>query len=136
MSKRQAKRTRRRRLVPRQGGWTRKAFFRPWGELLEPRRLLDASSIGGYDEVSSAWFEQVPATAQTPIAPFVGPIAVTLGSGGGDWQSEADVAQWIVRLTPTATQQAGSVSGVASLIARNGVPFQVVRGLGLAAQGT
>ncbi len=136
MSRRRKKPIQRRRLVstPGRSSWTNKAFFRPWFESLEPRYLLDAAGIGAYNEVSSAWFERVPSVTQTSIAPFIGPVAVAAGFNGGNWQDSADVAQWIVRLTPAATQQAGSVSGVTTLLTTNSVPFAVVRGLGLPGQ--
>ncbi len=134
MSKRRVSRNRRRDAVLRRTSWTNKAFFRPWIESLEPRYLLDAGGIGGYNEVSSAWFENVPSVTQTPIAPFIGPVAVAVGFNGGNWQDSASVAQWIVRLTPAATQQAGSVAGATTLLTTDSVPFTVVRGLGLPGQ--
>ena len=56
-------------------------------------------------------------------------------STGASQQSTSSVSdRWIVRLTPQATLQAGSVQGVAALFDSTGSGLSVVRGLGLPGQ--
>src|SRR5262245_50796865 len=99
----------------RQRGWKHSALFRPLGEVLEPRALLTTSSpVASYEMVSTDWFAQSPTTPVGSSQTFIGPIAVAIGGSSSDWQSTADVAQWIVRLTPQAAQQAGSVAGASA----------------------
>ncbi len=113
--------------------WRSDGFFRPIGEALEPRTLLAAvSSTNAYDTVAPDWFAQVPRGLQDQSSrSFIGPLAAAVGSSGGNWQSSADVAQWIVRLTPDATKKAGSVAGAEAVLSSDGITFQVLKGLGL-----
>jgi CSLREA domain-containing protein len=110
--------------------WKHSGFFRPIGEELEARTVL--SGTPDYDLVAADWFQQVsPGVLGYAPRSFIGPLASAMGTAGGDWQSTADVAQWIVRLTPEAAQQAGSVTGVESLLNGDSDSFHVLRGLGL-----
>jgi subtilisin family serine protease len=107
-----------------------KRFRRPWIEVLEQRLLLDGAA--DYNSVTPAWFAQVARAAPEPA--IYGPMTATAGGGSGGWESSAEVAQWIVRLTETATEQAGSVAGAKTLLDSGSVAFDVVRGLGLPGQ--
>jgi CSLREA domain-containing protein len=110
-------------------------LFRPIGEALEARNLLSVTPADDYGVVASSWFAQIPSRLNINSgSTFIGPLALAVGTSGGNLQNSAEVAQWVVRLTPPATQQAGSVAGVETLLDNNTIDFQVLRGLGLPGQ--
>jgi subtilisin family serine protease len=117
--------SRRSALGPRRYRW-------PWFEALEPRLVLEGTVA--YEAVSPAWFAQMVNAARESSGAVYGPLTAAAGTGSGGWQASAEAAQWIVRLTESATGRAGSVSGVQLLLDSDSVAFDVVRGLGLPGQ--
>ena len=114
--------------------WRSSGFFRPIGEALE---AADAARCGvaadAYGTVAPDWFAQVPQGLHSQSSrSFIGPLAVAVGSSGGNWQSDAEVAQWIVRLTPDATQKAGSVAGTEAFFRQRFDHLSCPEGLGIA----
>ncbi|MCY2991008.1 MAG: S8 family serine peptidase [Planctomycetota bacterium] len=111
----------------------RRQSWRRW-ELLEPRLVLEGPGIADYGQVTPAWFGQVPSLVFGPQPREVRTLSAAIGSDGGAVEVAGNVAQWIVRLTPDATAQAGSVPGVKPLLDTAQADFQVLRGLGLPGQ--
>ena len=130
------RRRRRAGTPPRRKVWRRTGFFRPIGEALEPRTLLAAVSVpDAYGTIAPDWFTQIPVSLGSQSShSFIGPVAIAVGTSGGNWQSDAEVAQWIVRLTPEASQRAGSVAGAENLLNSSSITFHVLKGLGLPGQ--
>ncbi len=98
-------------------------------EQLEARLVLDSALGAEYQLASAAWFEQIAAPqqqieipTQSGVSGFVGPLPLP------------SAAHWIVRLTPEATQRAGSVSGVETLLTTTDFRVSVLGGLGLPGQ--
>ncbi len=98
-------------------------------ETLEPRLTLSASSA--YDAVSASWY------GAPPVAPFMGPTLIAWPVSAVESAAHTVAPQsteWIVRLSPQATTQAGGVAGAAAVLGNLGFGYQVARGLGLPGQ--
>ena len=95
-------------------------------ERLETRLYL--SGLTSYSTASSDWFGVVDASfsSQTGLSGS--------SSSSGSANDGADVRRFLVRLTPEATAQAGSLAGVQELISDNDVELVVTDGLGLPGQ--
>lgn len=92
-------------------------------EKLETRYLLSATPPSSYFQVSADWFTTLPTSPGTNGQSSLTP----------DGAIPTDSAsQWIVRLTPEASQQAHNVAEAATML--SGMPITVVRGLGLPGQ--
>lgn len=129
---------------------TRSQSYRPCRlESLEERTLLSIG--GGLDDEGLAawtctiepdWFENVSpgfeaaltldvATAETGPATTETPRPAVQQMMWQDQKIEVAADQWLIQLTPQATQEAGSVTGVADLLESCQFESQVIRGLGL-----
>ena len=98
-------------------------------ERLETRLYL--SGLSSYSTASSDWFGVVDASFSSSSG-----IGGSSTSGGGSSAGGANVRQYLVRLTPEATAQAGSLRGVQRLISDGAVELVVTGGLGLPGQVT
>src|SRR5262245_47388786 len=124
----------RRKSINRSTRWRRTGYFWPVGEALEARALL-AAATDEYAHIARNWFARLPPGLSTYSAQtFVGPLAIAVGHSDGSWQHSAEVSQWIVRLTPQATQQAESIFGVEGLLNTETVTFEVLGGVGMQGQ--
>ncbi|GEM_PF-687144 len=94
-------------------------------ERLEPRLCLSAAAT--YSTANADWFGIV-GSAFSATGGFSG------SSAGSNTFGNASTRQFLVRLTPEATAQAGSLSGVQSLIADASLDLTVTSGLGLPGQ--
>lgn len=106
-------------------------IFPPHLEVLEERILLTTFSLDDYAEVSSEWFKEV-GSESSAVATEI--MAVSTSAPSGQSAGSLPAAQWIVRLTPEATREAGSVGGTEALLDSSDVDFSVRRGLGLPGQ--
>jgi hypothetical protein len=95
-------------------------------ERLETRLYL--SGLSSYTTASSDWFGVVDASFTSSSG-----LSGSSGSSGTSGDS-ATVRQFLVRLTPEATAQAGSLVGVQNLISDSSVELVVTGGLGLPGQ--
>src|SRR5262245_60052852 len=121
-----------RRYVPKR--MTVYRHFRPLGEGLEPRVMLDAAaSSPAYNTISALWFAPNSTSGSHSARAIRGSLSAAVGATGGNWHKAA-VAEWIIRLRPDATEQVGGVAGVAELLNQTFCRFEVLRGLGLPGQ--
>ena len=120
-------------------------------EPLEQRALLNAGGAanawpGGTPPVEPAWFQRpvgVPALAGGTPAASVAPNVAAVSAQAGTASASANPAPtvvstppvqsdgWIVQLTPTAAQQAGSVTGAADVLGSANCGAEIVSGLGM-----
>ena len=106
-------------------------------EQLEERTLLSISPLN-YDQVSAAWFGVVSANdaASTDAAlnsPFdrASDRATIIGP---TLPNSISSSQWIVRLTQEALSNIDSPAETTAVLQEAGIPFRVIRGLGLPGQ--
>ena len=110
-------------------------------EELEDRRLLSIAPTWDYDLVSPDWFDIKvdPVTTVAESFNFVGPLtleqfearsALFSKSESGDDSQD----QWIVRLTPEATELLPNVLDAERLLGTPAIDFHIIRGLGLPGQ--
>jgi hypothetical protein len=95
-------------------------------ERLETRLYL--SGLTSYSSASSNWFGVVDASFSLKSG------LSGSSSSSGSSSDDVSVRRFLVRLTPEATAQAGSLSGVQNLISDNDVELVVTDGLGLPGQ--
>ena len=94
--------------------------MQPAIERMESRRLLAADLQLDYEQPSAAWYARVNAPAEI-----------------GEWSEDFmgprrfERHDWIIRLSPEATQTLGSVDRASALLDQANISFQVVAGLGL-----
>jgi subtilisin family serine protease len=95
-------------------------------EHLEARYVLSASAAASYFQVSSDWFSEIAGSTANGSASVTTPSLAPSSVDADD--------RWIVRLTPEALTSASTVATAAELLAQNGLPVSVLRGLGLPGQ--
>ncbi len=112
----------------------RKKFYRHVRfEPLESRWLLSGNGLDEYDRVSPEWFATALNVSTAAPGVRVGSVSGASGAASGSG-GEQFVDRWIVRLTPGATGQLGSVGRAEHLLDTLTANFQVIRGLGLPGQ--
>ncbi len=98
-------------------------------ERLEPRQLLAGELFPDFEKPTPAWFEVVstakPTISSTPKVPGTVQASVLIGP------AELVQADWILRLSATATSEFTTLSEAKGLLDKPGVEFQVLHGLGL-----
>ena len=105
-------------------------------EQLEERTLLSLDPLGGYSQVSPAWF----AAAELSSSPqdTIAPSPLSCGSAGEDAGENAPGSpaahRWVVRFKSDSLSNIGGVTETADLLKGGDVAFEVIRGLGLPGQ--
>ncbi len=100
-------------------------------ELLEPRQLLHGADLV-YDQASPLWFQ---AGHQRLDASDLGQSAVSessfIGPRRGSTTDVLSQQEWIVRLSPEASQRIDSIIDADTMLDGEYVNFDVIRGLGM-----